>query len=156
MVSGSLLLNRNIKLEEFLKKRFIRIILPLIFYLIIIFIINSKYRYATPLEGYWYCWMIICVYLAVPIINIFIQNAKMKEIEYFLILFVISTVIYQIALYFGIKHCLDLNFFLGPVSFLILGYYLSKKEFNTKISNIILISIILFIVSTILKMKYRT
>ena len=150
MVSGALLLNRNIELKEFMKKRLIRIALPLIFYLIIAYVLNI---YKAPLGTYWYCWMVICVYLAIPIINIFIKNAKMKEIEYFLILFAIATLIYQIALYFNIKHCLDLNFFIGPVSFLILGYYLSKKEFNTTPNKMIIISLISFIIITILKMK---
>ena len=151
LVSGSLLLNKEIEIKPFLNRRLVRIILPLIFYIIIAFILGI---YRRPLATYWYAWMIIGAYLAIPIINIFIKNAKMKEIEYFLIIFILGTLIYQLAIKFDITHCIDLTFFIGPVSFLILGYYLSRKEFKLSNNKIIIISIVLFIVTSLLKMKF--
>lgn len=97
--------------------------------------------------------MIIGTYLAVPIINKFIQNAKMKEIEYYLVVFIIASIFYQIMLTMNKQHAIDLGFFIGPVSYLILGYYLSRKEFKIS-ANKIIISLILFIITTLLKIKY--
>ena len=150
MVSGALLLNKKIEVKSFFKKRFARIILPLLFYTIISLIILNN----PLLKPFWYCWMIIGVYLTLPIINIFIEHAKIKEIEYFIIFFIFTSILYEITSYFNITQCLDLNFFIGPVSYLILGYYLSIKKFKFSAKKIIIISIILFILSTIIKIKY--
>lgn len=49
---------------------------------------------------------------------------------------------------------MDLNFFISPVFYLILGYYLSKKEFNVTANKVVLVSLVVFIISTILKMKF--
>lgn len=95
--------------------------------------------------------MIIGVYLSIPIINKFIQNSSMKEIEYFVILFVIASIFYQITYYFKIEQYLYLTLFLSPLGYLVLGYYLSRKDFNLNSNSIIIISVILFIISTFIK-----
>ena len=86
--------------------------------------------------------------------NIFVKYASEKEIEYFLAVFVITALLYQTFKLFNIKYSLDLNFFITPISYLILGYYLSTKEFDKFPNKIILISFALFVISTILKMKF--
>ena len=151
LISGALLLNREIELKSFFKKRFIRICYPLIFFIIIAYVFNI---YAHPLIAFWYCWMVLGAYLAIPVINIFVKYGSEKEIEYFLVLFAITAILYQIFNTFDIKYSLDLNFFITPISYLILGYYLSTKEFDKSPNQIILISLALFIISTILKIKF--
>ena len=151
LISGALLLNREIELKSFFKKRFVRICYPLFFFIIIAYLFNI---YARPLVAFWYCWMVLGAYLAVPIMNIFVKYASEKEIEYFLAVFVITALLYQTFKLFNIKYSLDLNFFITPISYLILGYYLSTKEFDKFPNKIILISFALFVISTILKMKF--
>ncbi len=151
MISGALLLNREIELKSFFKKRFVRICYPLIFFIIFTYIFKI---YLNPLIAFWYCWMILGVYLAIPIINIFVKHASEREIEYFLALFFITAIFYQIVRLMDIKYSLDLNFFITPISYLILGYYLSNKKFNRSSNQIILISIGVFLISTALKMKF--
>lgn len=151
MITGSLLLNREIELKSFFKKKFIRIVYPFLFFLIIhiIFLYPSQFN----LFGYnWYFWMIIGVYLAIPIINRLIQNLSSRELDYFILLIFIASIIYQLFNFFNIKSFLDLSFFIGPISYLILGYYLSRKEFNMPNNKIITLCLILFVAITLLKM----
>ena len=151
LISGALLLNKEIELKSFFKKRFIRICYPLIFFIIFAYIFKI---YTHPLVAFWYCWMVLGAYLAIPVINIFVKYGSEKEIEYFLVLFAITVILYQTFNILDLKYSLDLNFFITPISYLILGYYLSTKEFNKSPNQIILISLALFIISTILKMKF--
>lgn len=150
MVSGALLLNKDIEVGSYIKRRFVRICYPLLFFIIIAYIFGL---YPNPFVAFWYCWMILGAYLSIPIINIFIKNASMKEIEYFIILFLLTSISYQLFSISKIEFSIDLNFFISPISFLIVGYYLSKREFNMSANKIVLISAILFTISTFLKMK---
>lgn len=157
MISGALLLNREIEIGSFLKSKVNRIVYPFIFYYIltafvIVVILNSSHEQVTNIFAFrWYFWMILGVYLSIPIINKFIQNSSMKEIEYFLALFVIAAVFYQIMYYFKIEQYLYLTLFLSPLGYLVLGYYLSIKEFDMSTNKLITICILLFIASTVVQ-----
>jgi len=154
MISGALLLNRDIEIISFLKKKTVRLIYPLALYVILSTFVFSLYP--NVITGYWYAFMMVGIYLAIPIVNIFIKNAEMKEIEYFLILFIAVSVFYQIIFTFKVKTNLDLNFFIGPFSYLILGYYLSRKDLtnalNLSPNKIVILSILIFIISSVVKM----
>ena len=100
---------------------------------------------------YWYFWLIIGVYLAVPIINKFIQHASIREIEYFLAVFVLGSVFYQTVLVFGFEQYFDLNFFVAPLGFLVLGYYLSVKDFKLEPKKIVVLAALIFICVTVVK-----
>ena len=92
------------------------------------------------------------VYLAIPLINKLIQDLSSKELDYFVTLIFVSSILYQLFYYFQIQGFLDLGFFIGPISYLILGYYLSKKEFNRFSTNkIITICLLVFLIVTLLK-----
>ena len=73
LISGALLLNREIELKSFFKKRFVRICYPLIFFIILAYVLKI---YLHPLTAFWYCWMVIGTYLAIPLINIFVKYAS--------------------------------------------------------------------------------
>ena len=151
-VSGALLLNKkNYELSEFLKKRLVRICYPLIFFSAILILINYTKDFFT---AFWYSWMILGAYLTIPFINKIIQNSTMKEIEIFLLICCFTSIFYQIASMINVKFSLDLNFFITPVTYLVLGYYLSKKEFSIKTNYLLIISILVMIITTILKMEF--
>ena len=153
MITGCLIFKKEINIKEFFKKKTIRIIYPLVFFIIIALFFN--YGRGNPLILFWYCWMIIGVYISIPIVNIFIQNAKSYEIEYFLIFFFISSLIYNLSYISHIQIAIDLGFFLGPISFVILGYYLSCHEFKLSSKKIILINLCVYILISIFKVYYN-
>lgn len=152
IVTGALAFNKEIELKSFLKKKIVRIIYPLIFFLIIVFLTSaytSKY-----LSRFWYAWMVLGAYFAIPIVNIFIRNATDRDIEYFLVMFIFASLLYPLANAFDISFAFDINFFIGPISYVILGYYLSRKEFNLSPNKIVLISLVVFIISSLYKISH--
>ncbi len=155
MLSGALLLNRDIELGHFLRHRLTRIIYPFLFYFVLDFILSLiTYRtFSYDIFSHsWYFWMIFGVYLSVPVINKFIQNASTREIEYFLVIFVVGAVFYQFALFFKIGHYFNLNFFLAPIGYLVLGYYLSIRNFKMDSKKLIILMLIVFLAATFVKM----
>ncbi|MDR3291086.1 MAG: acyltransferase family protein [Methanobrevibacter sp.] len=183
MLSGALLLNKDYNLSDFLKKRFPRILFPLFFWGIILFLsfiiltiffkrgafesfgldYSNLYQlifsaiYRTSVMD-WYPLMIVGIYLSLPIINSFVLKEKMEGVKYYLILWFSSTFIYGLYLLSGSPQIIeglnllfiDLNFFISPLGFFFLGYYLHKQEFKYSPRTKILLSLILFTVSTIL------
>lgn len=149
LISGALLLNREINLKIFFKKRFVRIMYPLLFIEIVTFLVFGDTNF---LSANWYAWMILGAYLAIPIVNKFIQYSDEHEIFYYIIVFVLCSIFWQAMNVFNINYALDINFFITPVSYLILGYYLSTKKFKYSSNMIIIISLILFIITTIIKL----
>ncbi len=159
MVSGALLLGREHDLRSFLEKRLTRIIIPFIFWaiifavfiLILFFSLKNNYLNNYPLEWGWYFWMVLGAYLTIPIINEFIVNKGMRGAKYFIVLFIISSLFYQILIFFNISSFVDLRFFLGPINYIVLGFYLSIKKFSLSTNKIIILSLILFIITSLCK-----
>lgn len=164
LISGALLLNREIELTDFLKKRLPRIISPYVFYTIIhvciltIILISftgfgdlTNSLNKVPFQYNWYFWLILGIYITLPIINKFVQYADRREMDYFIAVLFGGSIFYQIMLILGIKHYVNLNLVLCPVAYLVLGYYLANKEFKMSKNKIIAISAILFIAVTVLK-----
>lgn len=163
MMTGALLLNREIELKDFFKRRFTRIIYPFILFLIIhriiIYLIGLYWdptylakTFNLPFSYNWYFWLIVGVYFFIPILNKVIQNSTIKELEYFVGVILIGSLFYQIMLYLHLVHSIDLSFFIGPISFVVLGYYLSVKEFNMSTNRIITIALLIFMITSFLKM----
>lgn len=76
---------------------------------------------------FWFFYMIIGIYLTTPLIKVFVKNAKKQQIEYFLILWFISSVILKlISFIYGVRTTIELNFVTGYVGYFILGYYLNE------------------------------
>lgn len=167
MITGTLLLNRDISIKSFLKKRFSRIVYPYIFW-IILAIITFLYVSNSLIQDYpfvifdqffnlswnWYFWMIIGVYLAIPIINDFIISKKLEGCKYFVLLMIIASAFYSICSFFGYKTSLDLRFFILPIAYVVLGYLLANYEFKISKNKLILLSIVLFILVTALKLIF--
>lgn len=150
MITGMLTLNRDIDLKAFFRKKTVRIVYPLIFFLIIGYAIGIFNAY-NIFEKFWYCWLVIGVYLAIPLVNVFVKHASEREIEYAILLFVVATAVYYLFKILELRIAIDLSFFITPISYLILGYYLSRKEFNVSPNKMVLISLFVFIAITLLK-----
>lgn len=140
MLSGALLLPIKTDTRSFLKKRFLKIALPLLFWTVIYLLFFATFR-GRPLtwqtilsipfspQGnptFWFLYTLLGLYLIAPILSQWIQKASSREIEFYLMLWVIS-------LYFPLlAQIVDINssetgilFYLsGYVGYFVLGYYL--------------------------------
>jgi hypothetical protein len=92
------------------------------------------------------------VYFFIPILNKVVKNSTIKELEYFVLVILGGSLFYQIMLYLHMMHSIDLSFFIGPVSFVVLGYYLSIKKFDISTNKLITIALLIFIITSLLKM----
>ena len=79
----------------------------------------------------WYFYLIVGVYLAIPFINEFIRNRGLNEVRYFIIIFILASVFYTACRFFNITSYLDLRFFIGGLSYVIVGYYLANVKIKS-------------------------
>lgn len=149
MITGALLLNEDHLLANFLKKRVIRILPPFIFWSLIYitydnFILNKdsldlmvliKTFLIKLFEGssfhFWFVYVLIGLYLVIPILRKFVKYSTNKELFYFL-------TIWLFAITFNHPHLkiylpkINLDFFSGYIGYLVLGYFLSKYTIKNK------------------------
>ncbi len=162
MLSGALLLNKEYTLNEFLKKRFSRIIYPFIFWMILTLIIGIFYfnwqqdyvlvvLFGNPAPA-WYIWTLIGIYLFLPIINSFLKEYSLKGLEYFMIIWAFTLLLYTFHMYPFEK--LELSYFAGFIGYPILGYYLDNKKFKLNDGLIMILGLIILLVSTFLHMAF--
>lgn len=152
MISGALLLNRNYTLKDFFKRRFSRILLPFIFWMIItlaldyVFLGFSTKQLLNVFLGEkrytWFIWAMMGIYLILPVINSFIKSYGIKGVEYFLAIWFATIILNTIGLYPFYQ--LDLTYFAGFIGFPVLGYYLANKQFRLSDKTLILLGAILY------------
>lgn len=156
MLSGALLLNREYDLSDFIKRRFSRICYPFIFWIIIIMLVcyfvlglNAaamwKIFIGKP-SMTWYFWVLIGVYLSVPIINSFVKDFGKKGLEYFLVIW-FAVVILKTFDFYPIIPFLRLDYFAGHIGLLILGYYLDNYVSVDRGVKMLIVSLLIFSVS---------
>ncbi|TKB96562.1 acyltransferase [Pedobacter cryotolerans] len=161
MITGALLLPKNFKLNDYLKKRVAKIIYPFLFWITvyslhILLLLKDGFdlpfvKMLTISESangnkttyhFWYIYMIIIIYLLIPIVGRWIKNAKHKEIIYFLILWFVAITLTHPLLAKYIPY-FNLKYFGGFIGYAVLGYYLSIRNFN-HVKHIQLKSILIF------------
>lgn len=156
MISGALLLNRDYpSLGDFLKRRFARIIYPCILWTILITLTHLYFKknYAFIWGAFignssimWYFWTLIGIYLAIPILNIFIEKYAEKGCEYFLVIWFIFIILNTFNLY-PLFPYFTLDWFSGFIGYPVLGYYLANKKFRYDNSKMWKIGLLILIVS---------
>ena len=167
MISGALLLNRDYELKDFISRKFVRLIPPVIFWGIIFILLRTYARsssfdvmaiYDTFLwflgHGYWFSWMLISIYLFIPIINSFIKQYDLKGVEYFLVIWVIYLLLFSFDIYPLWQ--LDLSYFAGYIGFVILGYYINNKDFNLSPKTMFILGLLIYITVTAINCYLRT
>jgi len=162
MVSGALILSNNYSSTWFfLMKRFKRVAIPGIFWVTIYYIykiVLSKghfdfvYLIKIILQlhetnglsfHFWFIPLILGLYLASPVIRIFIFNASTKMIFYFLFLwFCFSIFLPFIKTIYHIEIGIEPTIFVLYVGYFILGYFLHHSAFKSH--NFIAIFLFLF------------
>lgn len=175
MISGALMLSnsKEIKYKSFLQKRISKIIIPLLGWSFIYYSYNvyrgdhypffslSQFIKLFLTNGisvhFWFMYMILGIYLITPLIKIFIQNASMKDIHYFLILWIYASVIVKFMnFYFGYSFNIELYYVTNYVGYFILGYYLSNIPISSKLKKISFVSAVVGTCSTFLLTYFST
>ena len=160
MISGALLLPKEEDYFVFIKKRFTRILLPFLFWSVIYiaFLVKSsdslsaiaKIAAKGLLKGasfhFWYVYMILGVYLFIPILSRWIAKAKEYEIQIFLGIWIITLFIDKYPREAFSKF--ELMYFSKYIGYLVLGYYLSTKKFTDR-SKTIFVSLLLLVMGII-------
>ena len=94
----------------------------------------------------WYFWMLIGVYLCIPVVNSFIKEYGTRGLEYFLAVWFITVILKTFDLYPPLPY-LNLDFFVGFLGYAILGYYLDNKDFKLRDSLVSLLGLVIFLIS---------
>ena len=146
MVTGVLLLNtKEETLNMFFRKRFMKVVIPLVAWTII-YILFRKYMLDKDISimvelfksilvpryyHLWFLYAIIGIYLFIPIFKIFVNNASRRMQWYFLILWVIfasfSPLVGDLVGYNIPNHMPMLT---GHFGYLLLGYVLAKMDIS--------------------------
>ena len=175
MLSGALSLGRNWEIKDFLARRIPRIVLPFLFWgitlslfmigcsyvfnfnvipsydlkSVLLFIYNSFMAKSVGFDPYWFFWMILETYLIMPIFNKWALHADLKEIEYFLAIWLV-TCLFDFTLF--ISFPIKLTYFTSPIGLVVLGYYLrhtKRKILNNPYFGMVLVAVSCILMSLI-------
>lgn len=177
MISGALILPKTYpSIKEYLNKRLARILLPFLFWSIIYI---AKELYFRGQRGefnssneildfivvsfkngacfhLWFIYLIIGLYLFFPILSKWLNNSSKRETEYFLVIWLVS-IIAALPLVNNYFPKINISYFSGFIGFPVLGYYLSRLNFNFKNKKAIYVLSVLFgIIITILGTYFLT
>ena len=145
MLTGALMFQKEYFFIDFIKKRFIRILLPFIFWSTVYLCLDINVRIGElnffeyflikfrdgSYFHLWYVYEIIGIYLIFPVYSKWIKNCDSKEILYFLCIWFLLIVM-------NIPFCkkfipnINLTYFSGYIGYPILGYYLMENSSKYK------------------------
>jgi surface polysaccharide O-acyltransferase-like enzyme len=163
MITGALLLGKEEDVFVFLKKRLGRVVAPFLFWSLV-YVAYAFYIDEIPYTGHawvtvkqvlhqlkygssyhlWYVYMLIGLYLIIPVLGKFIRNASQKETIYFLAVWLLVMLFSQPYL-MRYNPQVDVRYFGGYIGYLVLGYYLANKVFNS--SRMVILMALLFVLS---------
>jgi surface polysaccharide O-acyltransferase-like enzyme len=172
MITGSLLLHREYELGDFLKKRLTRILTPFLFWSLVYItyswcnedlVFSNSDLWANVKQvlhllkngasyHLWYVYMLIGLYFFIPVISKFVRNATKREIEYFLIVWLIVMFFAQPYLS-RFNPQFDIHYFVGYAGYLVLGHYLTfnvtnRNYMGTGMFVLFLLMLILIVMGT--------
>ena len=98
---------------------------------------------------YWFFWMMLAMYIIMPVFNKWINDVDLAKVEYFLVIWAIYN-IFVYTLMVPIPEVV--SFVISPLGFVVLGYYLRYSE--RKIFNNSLISAVMILVPAIIMVIY--
>lgn len=156
MISGALMLRKDIDYRQIAKKIFFRLLIPLIVISIIIYfkrtptfslenIINfiKEFFNAEILLPLWFLYSLIGMYICTPFLRKMVKNMENRDFKIFFAIWVIVTGIVPIIFYYAqIKIT---NYFIIPIigryiPYYLLGYYMFERN-EIKTSKKILIAV---------------
>jgi surface polysaccharide O-acyltransferase-like enzyme len=179
ILSGYLLLDRYDNLEDFLKKRLVRIFIPFLIWLFIYMIhgtfwgikservvwlssdwlIRILTNNASGSGHLWFVYMLLGLYLFTPILSRWLKDAPKIEIEFFLGMWLVANVGFLLLeKFYNIKPFFDFRYFTGFLGYFVWGAYFKKYPILISVKNKI-IALLLFMlgwIATILVSGYFT
>ena len=162
MLLGLLMIDRDYSdIETFIKTDFVRIFIPFLIWNTLLALLMTAsagklsfsfscvaYFASKFMTQHWYAWMLLGLYLSLPIFSPYVRSTKLRGAKYFLILAISASLIYQLIAYIGSPTYFNLTFFIGPILYMFLGYYLENHKFNVKSKWLILVGFIIFLITT--------
>jgi len=164
MLTGALILPKTYRLKTFFKKRIARILLPFLFWslIYIAYKIYLKWEQGYEMDLWqtysyivyqlktgasyhlWYVYMLIGIYLVIPLISKWIVNSSGKEIFYYIIVWICVLLLNLPAINSFVPN-IDFSYFSGYLGYPVLGYLLAHKIGSKRAQPI---GIALFVVGT--------
>ena len=163
MLSGALLIGKDYTLSGFFKKRFTRVLIPAVFWYIILFLsvasanwfnFDLMYIWINDAPFYWFVCAIIGVYLVIPIFSSFVKEYGTGGAGYFILIWLILVVLvnYNVAdTYYPKLIFNNVGLYIG---FAVLGYYLANVDIKVYSLPMAIFSTIVFIACVAFNMYY--
>ena len=132
MVSGSLLLKGNVdkpfETKIFLQRRFTKILIPLIFWSLVGCGLEQCGMENTELSILWFMYCLAGMYLLTPILSRWLSIANVKEVEFYLIIWLLTLCVPFVKLFISVNEgdTSWLYYFHGYVGYYVLGFYLQN------------------------------
>ena len=155
MLSGALLIGKDYSLSEFFKKRFARVLIPAVFWYIILFVsvayvngfnFDLMYIWIYDAPVPWFVCAIIGVYLVIPIFSSFVKEYGTRGAGYFILIWLVLVILTNLNLAQDYYPTLIFGNFGINIGYAVLGYYLANKDFNIYSLPMVIFSLIIFIV----------
>jgi len=168
MVSGYLLLGKREPLADFFRKRFWKVGIPTLFWSVAYLLWSVEaYRNGTmsPLGialsmlkaiylgnveiHLWFLYILIGIYLVVPILRVFVSAASRRDLTYFIILWFVATPLFELAQrMLGFPTALVIPVVTGYVGYFMLGYLLAELQLDRRGRILSIVGIILAVAVT--------
>lgn len=147
MVSGSLLLpyRKEVTAIDYLKKRIGKVAGPTVAFSLLYMIINNSRNWPISIlsipfsaQGHgilWFMYTLIGLYLLVPIISPWIRQASKRELEIYLLLWMVTQCYPYLSLFLEVNSSNTgiLYYFTGYAGYFLLGYYLNRYPVSFKL-----------------------
>lgn len=162
MVSGALLLPIKIDTATFLKKRFSKIVFPTLFWSLFYILLNLiTQEKGTPLvksflsipfspqhKVLWFMYTLSGLYLIAPIISSWITKISKRELELYLILWMITMLYPVLELFLDVRQDTTgmLYYVSGYAGYFLLGYYMKSYPQTMPFKIIVPLSILSLLV----------
>ena len=181
MISGALFLDKSRKsdvkrlwLHNILRLAVIYVLWSVIYYLFATdagpkAVLEGK-TLAQNIEGIlhadsylWFFLMLMVVYALSPVLKKWTEGASRKDVEYYLILFIVFNVVMETVVTLAdsytvseIARKLYLGSFIGYLGYFVLGYYFANYEISAKMRKFLYISVPFDIALNYLSSRYMT
>lgn len=152
MIFGALVLNKSDTVFGSVKKLYKLFLPAFIVCNIVLGILILHYSGFNSFVGkitnqIWFIWIILSNILVIPILNEFIKWENESGIKYILALFFITSILWMLSVQFKFgMYYIDLVFFAEPLCFMVLGYYLDKKDFQMSPTKLFGLSLLIFLI----------
>ncbi len=172
MISGALLLKNTLSAEDFIKRRFSKVLFPTLFWTLFYLVVKWEETPVTLSESVktilsipfsaqghgilWFMYTLSGLYLLTPILSKWLSTASKREIESYLLLWGITLVYPYLnqILFINETYTGILYSFGGYAGYYLFGYYL-RSFYSYRTIHVIIAVLIIILIPTVLYLKVR-